>query len=246
MKTLLLLKFMLCLALLSGNFAQAELYFDGGVSYQRFNIGGQTEQVSLTDVMVAYTGRIDLPFRRTNEDTYRIAAKYRQADYRINTQNDYDQWQLMASLRKYLRKNWSMVFSTDYLSVNAELPQLELDGITLGVRNEYRPIEPLLLTQGLRYRNLFYANDDNQSSVGYTLGSQLDFNDFFSAYAEYSVDQDYLDNLNIIERDTSIKTAQIGILLSTDESNWLRLGYQRIDYNNVTENIFVSDFVLRY
>lgn len=241
--------FVFCLLLLLPS-AHAGLYVDGGLSYRRIDNGSTSENISITDVIVGYRDKINLPLGLGNvKDTYNISGKYRRASYSSTTDNNYTEWTFAGDLRKYLSKRWWVLLSAEYYLLRNEQTSLntDLDRIALGIENGYRLTPNLLLTQGLRYRNSsFDGTDDNQASYGYSLGAKYDFSDFFSAFVNYSVDEDFVDDLNLLSRDTEFKRTQAGILLGINSNSALRLMYQSIDDGSRSDTVFSSDFVLRY
>lgn len=231
--------------------AKAGFYLDGGLAYQRIdNVrgSGESDTVSTTDVIVAYSDKINLPFSLGDrQDVYTLRGKYRDASYTQFSILDYTEWQLSGDFRQYISKHWWLRYSGDYLLVDTDNSIDSLDRLSLGFENGYRLTNNILLTLGYLYRNTsFDSRDDINVSHGYSVGGQYDFGEFIAAFAKYRVDNDYIDSLGFFMPDTRIKTAQAGILLAINEHSALRLMYQRIDDENNINNVVGTDIVLRY
>ncbi len=231
--------------------AQAGLYVDGGLSYRRIdNVGGTgaSDTISTTDIVLGYKDRLSLPLGFGHaRDTYDIRGQYRKYDYSSRSDLNYTEWQFTGTFRKFLNRRWWLLFSGGYLLINTDIAANGLDRISLGVENGYRLSDNLLLTAGYIYRNTSYDNnDDVDISHGYSVGAKYDFGDFLSAFTKYHIDHGYIDSLGIAVPDTRITRTQAGILVAVNQNSALRLMYEQINDGTSSNEVYSTDFVLRY
>lgn len=231
--------------------AEADFYIDGGVSYRHMDNAdgsGSSDTISTTDILVGYSDKVTLPLGLGHvKDSYNIHGKYRKATYSTFSELNYSEWLLSGNFRKYLHKRWWWLFSGEYLLVNTDNILGGLDRFSLGVESGYQLSRELTVMAGYRYRNTSYdGHDDTNISYGYSVGANYAFGEFWSVFARYYVDDDYIDSLGFFMPDTRIRTTQAGILLAVNEQSALRLMYEFIDDQRSSSRVFSTDFVLRY